>query len=69
MLCVPSVMVLVFILEGIPRCHLVVGILFLGFEAHDIPYFMLIVFASSFRILVTFALVLEVRGISFFQIL
>ena len=29
---------------------------------------MLIVFASSFRILVTFALVLEVRGISFFQI-
>ena len=30
---------------------------------------MLIVFASSFRILVTFALVLEVRGISFFQIL
>ena len=30
---------------------------------------MLIVFASSFRLLVTFALVLEVRGISFFQIL
>ena len=29
---------------------------------------MLIVFASSFRILVTFAIVLEVRGISFFQI-
>ena len=28
---------------------------------------MLIVFASSFRILVTFAIVLEVRGISFFQ--
>ena len=30
---------------------------------------MLIVIASSFRILITFALVLEVRGISFFQIL
>ena len=30
---------------------------------------MLIVFASSFRLLVTFAIVLEVRGISFFQIL
>ena len=29
---------------------------------------MLIVFASSFRILVTFAIVLEVRGTSFFQI-
>ena len=29
---------------------------------------MLIVFASSFRILVTFAIVLEVHGISFFQI-
>ena len=28
---------------------------------------MLIVFASPFRILVTFAIVLEVRGISFFQ--
>ena len=28
---------------------------------------MLIVFASSFRILVTFAIVLEVRGIPFFQ--
>ena len=30
---------------------------------------MLIVFASPFRILVTFAIVLKVRGISFFQIL
>ena len=30
---------------------------------------MLIVFASSFRILVTFAIVLDVRGIPFFQIL
>ena len=30
---------------------------------------MLIVFASSFRLLVTFALVLDVRGIPFFQIL
>ena len=30
---------------------------------------MLLAFASSFKILVTFALVLEVRGISFFQIL
>ena len=41
--------------------------LFLGFEPEIHPtYFMLIVFASSFRLLVTFAIVLEVHGISFF---
>ena len=70
MICVPSVMILAIILESIPWCYLVVGILFLGFEPEiHSTYLMLIVFASSFRILVTFALVLEVRGISFFQIL
>ena len=69
MICVPSVMILAIILESIPWCYLVVGILFLGFEPEiHSTYFMLIVFASSFRILVTFAIVLEVRGISFFQI-
>ena len=68
MLCVPSVMILVFILESIPWCYLVLGILLLGFEPEiHSTYFMLIVFASSFRKLVTFALVLEVRGVSFFQ--
>ena len=67
--CVPSVMILAIILESIPWCHLVVGILFLGFEPEIHPtYFMLIVIASAFRILVTFAIVLEVRGIFFLQI-
>ena len=70
MFCVPNVMILATILESILWCHLVVGILFLGFEPEiHSTYFMLIVFASSFRILVTFVIVLEVRGISFFQIL
>ena len=60
---------LAIILESIPWCHLVVGILFPGFRTKIHPtYFMLIVFASAFRILVTFALVLEVHGITFFQI-
>ena len=69
MICVPSVMILAFILESIPWCYLVVGILLLGSEPEIHPtYFMLIVFASSFRILVIFALFLEVCGISFFQI-
>ena len=41
----------------------------MGFEPESHPtYLMLIVFASSFRILATFAIVLEVLGISFFQI-
>ena len=63
-------MILATILESIPWCHLVVGILLLGFEPEIHPtYLMSIVFASSFRILVTFALVLEVHGSSFFQIL
>src|SRR3954467_1195494 len=52
-----------------PVMPLVVGILLLGFRTHDSPYFMLLVFASSLKILVTFAIVLEVRGILFFQIL
>ena len=62
-------MILAIILESISWCHLVVGILFLGFEPEiHRTYFMLIVFARSFRILVTFAIVLEVRGTSFFQL-
>ena len=70
MFCDPSVMTLAIILESIPWCHLVVGILLLGFWTRDFStYFLLLVFASSFRLLVTFAIVLEVRGISFFQIL
>ena len=69
MICVPSVMILAIILESIPWCYLVIGILFLGFEPEiHSTYFMLIVIASAFRILVTFTIVLEVRGIFFFQI-
>ena len=69
MFCVPSVTILAIILESIPWCYLVVGILLLGFEPEiHSTYFMLIVIASAFRILVTFAIVLEVRGIFFFQI-
>ena len=69
MICVPSVMILAFILGSIPWCYLVVGILLLGSEPEiHSTYFMLIVIASAFRILVTFAIVLEVRGIFFFQI-
>lgn len=70
MICVPSVMILAIILESIPWCYLVVGILFLGFWTRDSLYLNHVdSVASSFRILVTLALVLEVRGISFFQIL
>ena len=69
MICAPSVRILAIILESIPWCYLVVGILFLGSEPEiHSTYFMLIVIASAFRILVTFATVLEVRGIFFFQI-
>ena len=61
--------ILAFILGSIPWCYLVVGILLLGSEPEiHSTYFMLIVIASAFRILVTFAIVLEVRGIFFFQI-
>ena len=68
MFCVPSVKILAIILESISWCYLGVGILLLGLEPETHPtHFMLIVFARSFRLLVTFALVLEVRGISFFQ--
>ena len=69
MLCVPSVMILAVIIESIPWCHLVVGILFMGSWTRDSPYLPHIdSVASSFRILVTFAIVLEVRGTSFFQL-
>ena len=69
MFCDPSVMILAIILESIPWCYLVVGILLLGSEPEiHSTYFMSIVIASAFRILVTFAIVLEVRGIFFFQI-
>ena len=44
MFCVPSVKILAIILESIPWCYLVVGILFLGFEPEIHPtYIMLIV--------------------------
>ena len=62
-------MILATILESIPWCHLVVGILFLGSWTRDSPYLPHVdSVASSFRILVTFAIVLEVRGTSFFQL-
>ena len=70
MLYIPSVMILATILESIPWCYLVVGILFLGSWTRDSPYLLHVdSFARSFRLLVTFALVLDVRGISFLQIL
>ena len=70
MLCVPSVMILAVISEMHSVMPLsVVGILYLGFEPEiHSTYFVLIVIVSAFRILVTFAIVLEVRGIFFFQI-
>ena len=69
MFCIPSVMILAIILESIPWCYLVIGILLLGFWTWDLPYLLHVdSVASSFRLLVTFALVLEVCGISFFQI-
>ena len=62
-------MILAFILENIPWCHSVVGILLLGFWTRDSPYLLHVdSFARSFRLLVTFAIVLEVRGTSFFQL-
>ena len=68
MFCVPDVMILAVILESIPWCHLVSRHSIPGFWTRDSLYSsMLIVFASSFRILVNFAIVLEIRGISFFQ--
>ena len=69
MFCDPSVMILAFILESIPRCHLVSRYSIPGFSNQGSPYLLHDdSVASSFRLLVTFALVLEVRGISFFQI-
>ena len=69
MICVSSVMILAVIIESIPWCHLVSRHSISGFEPkiHS-TYLLLIVFARSFRILVTFVIVFEVRGISFFQI-
>ena len=69
MFCVPSVMILAFILESIPWCQLVAGILLLGFWAQDSPYLHHVdSVASSFRLLVTFAIVLKVCGIFLFEI-
>ena len=63
-------MILAIILKSIPWCHLVSRYSTTGFWTRDSPYLPHVdSVASSFRILVTFALVLEVRGISFFQIL
>ena len=54
MSCVPSVMILAIILESIPRCHLVSRYSIPGFEPEiHSSHLMLIVFARSFRILVT----------------
>ena len=62
-------MILAFILESIPWCYLGVGILLLGLWTRDTLYLLHVDSVdSSFRILVTFAIVLEVRGIFFFQI-
>ena len=69
MFCVPSVKILAIILVSIPWCHLVSRHFTSGFSNRDSPYLHHVdSVASSFRILVTFAIVLEVRGISFFQI-
>ena len=69
MLCIPSVMILAIIPESIPWCHLVSRHSTSGFWARDSPYLLHVDgVASAFRILVTFAIVLEVCGISFFQI-
>ena len=69
MICVPSVMILAIILESILWCHLVSRYSIPGFLNRYSPYLHHVdSVASSFRILVTFAIVLEVRGIFFFQI-
>ena len=69
MFCDPSVMILAFILKSIPWCQLVSRYSIPGFSNQDSPYLLHVdSVASSFRLFVTFALVLEVRGISFFQI-
>ena len=69
MFCVPSVKILAIILESISWCYLGVGILFLGSWTQDSPYLHHVdSVASFFRIIVTFAIVLEVHGTSFFQL-
>ena len=54
MICVPSVMILAIILESIPWCYLVIGILFLGSWTQDSLYLIRVdSVAHSFRILLT----------------
>ena len=68
MFCVPGVIILATILESIPWCHLVSRYSIPGFWTRDSPYLLHVdSFARSFRILVTFVIVLEVRGLSFSQ--
>ena len=69
MLCIPGVMILAIIPESIPWCHLVSRHSIPGVWTRDSLYLPRVdSVARTFRILVTFAIVLEVRGISFFQI-
>ena len=64
-----SVIILANILESISWCNLASRYSIPGFWTRDSPYLLHVdSFARSFRILVTFAIVLEVRGIFFFQI-
>ena len=62
-------MILATILESIPWCHLVSRHSTPGFLTQD-PLHLHPIYSvsSSFRILVTFAIVLEARGISFFRV-
>ena len=69
MICVPNVIILAVILKSIPWCNLVGRYSTPGFWTRDSPYLPRVdSVASSFRVLVTFAIVLKVRGIPFFQI-
>ena len=62
-------MILAIILESISWCYLVSRYSTPGFWTRDSPYLLHVdSFARFFRLLVTFALVLDVRGIPFFQI-
>ena len=67
MFCVPNVMILAVIIESISWCHLVSRPSISGFLNPTFTLLHVDSVASSFRILVTFAIVLEVRGKSFFQ--
>ena len=69
MFCVPSVMILAIILESIPYVPFSSRYPTLGFLTQDSLYLPRVdSVARTFRILVTFAIVLEVRGTSFFQL-